>query len=77
MTEAKVGKHALRVTYRPGAVGADWACETCATGGGGPKLDVERAVYRHLGIEYDSRVNLAVAKARDEAAPARTESPNA
>lgn len=63
--ETKVGRHQIRVGYRPDGKGADWGCATCGTGGGGPKLDAERAIYAHLGIEYDSRVNVAVAAARD------------
>lgn len=70
MKQAKVGKHSIRVNYRDGATGADWACTTCITGSGGPKADVERAIYKHLGIEYDTRVNVAVAAAREEKARA-------
>lgn len=53
--------HQLAVHYRT-AGGADIRC-TCGEGAGGPKFDVTKWVYRHLGVEYDTDVDRAVAGA--------------
>lgn len=71
--EAKVGRHQLRVQYHADGRGAQWACAADGAAGGGPKIDVERAIYAHLGIEYSTAVNRAVAAARDAPDDARAQ----